>query len=221
MSTAVYFLSDVLEASQGGFTTVQLWLTLAAEAVLPAVVVGLYQVQRPQIGCLGRYSAAAYAVAYLYFTCTVIYALAHGTPDFTALNQALNPAMTVFGTVMVTAGIAFGAATYHARVLPGWTGPALALGVVLVVATPGLPVAVQLAAIGVRDLAFIGMGIAALGSGSSKRPAMAPPAPPLPRLPPPGYQTATARPALPPGRTGSTCTGFRLAPAAAQCAGAG
>jgi hypothetical protein len=62
------------------------------------------------------------------FTYTVIYALAHGTPDFTALNQTLNPAMTVFGAVTVAAGIAFGAATYHARVLPGWTGPALALG---------------------------------------------------------------------------------------------
>jgi hypothetical protein len=89
VSTAVYFLSDVLEASHGGFTTVQLWLTLAAEAVLPAVVVGLYQVQRPQIGCLGQYSAAAYAVAYLYFTCTVIYALAHGTPD--RRSQAHDP----------------------------------------------------------------------------------------------------------------------------------
>jgi len=77
-----------LEASHGGFTTVQLWLTLASEAALPAVVVGLYRVQSPQIGCLGRYSAVAYGAAYLYFTYTVIYALAHDTPDFTALKQA-------------------------------------------------------------------------------------------------------------------------------------
>src|ERR1700745_2588872 len=33
---------------------------------------------------------------------------------------------------------------------------------------------------GVRGLAFIGMGIAALSSGSGKRPAIAPPAPPSP-----------------------------------------
>ena len=158
VSTTAYFLSDVLEASHGGFTTVQLWLTLASEAALPAVAVGLYQVQRPQIGRLGRYGAVAYAVAYLYFTYTVIYALAHGTPDFAALNHALNPAMTVFGAVMVAAGIAFGAATYHARVLPGWTGPTLAAGVVLVVATLGLPAAVQLTATGVRDLAFMSDG---------------------------------------------------------------
>jgi hypothetical protein len=180
VSTTAYFLSDVLEASHGGFTTVQLWLTLASEAALPAVAVGLYQVQRPQIGRLGRYGAVAYAVAYLYFTYTVIYALAHGTPDFAALNHALNPAMTVFGAVMVAAGTAFGAATYHARVLPGWTGPTLAAGVVLVVATLGLPAAVQLTAIGVRDLAFIGMGFAALRCGSGKRPVIPPPAPPSP-----------------------------------------
>jgi hypothetical protein len=180
VSTTVYFLSDVLEASHGGFTTVQLWLTLASEATLPAVVVGLYRLQRPQIGRLGRYGAVAYAVAYVYFTYSVIYALAHGTPDFAALNHALNPAMTVFGAVMVAAGIAFGAAIYHARVLPGWTGPTLAAGVVLVVATLSLPAAVQLTAIGVRDLAFIGMGVAALGSGSGKRPVIPPPAPPSP-----------------------------------------
>ncbi len=34
VSTTAYFFSDVLEASHGGFTTVQLWLTLASEAAL-------------------------------------------------------------------------------------------------------------------------------------------------------------------------------------------
>jgi hypothetical protein len=178
VSTTVYFLSDVLEASHGGFTAIQLWLTLAAEATLPAFVLGLYQVQRPQIRHLGRYGAAAYAIAYLYFTYTVIYALAQGTPDFTTLNQALNPAMTIVGAIMVAAGIAFGVATYRAGVLPGWTGPALAVGVVLVVVTLSLPAAAQLTATGVRDLSFIGMGIAALRSGSSIRRATPPPAPP-------------------------------------------
>jgi hypothetical protein len=178
VSTTVYFLSDVLEASHGGFTTGQLWLTLAAEATLPAFVVGLYHAQRPRIGRLGRDGATAYAAAYLYFTYTVIYALAHGTPDFTALNHALNPEMTVFGAVMVAAGIAFGVATYRARVLPRWTGPGLAAGVVLITVTLGLPAVVQLTATGVRDLAFIGMGFAALRSGSGNRPVTAPPAPP-------------------------------------------
>jgi hypothetical protein len=45
---------DVLESGHGGFTSVQLCLTVASEATLPASVLGLYQVQRPQIGRLGR-----------------------------------------------------------------------------------------------------------------------------------------------------------------------
>jgi hypothetical protein len=150
----------------GGFTTIQLWLTLASKAALPALSLASTRCNARRSGRLGRYGAAAYAVAYLYFTDTVIYALAHGMPDFTALNQALSPAMSVFGAVMVAAGIAFGAATYYARVLPGWTGPASPWG------RPrgrhARPACRRRAAIGVRDLAFIGMGIAALSSGSGQ-----------------------------------------------------
>src|SRR5690242_20067750 len=224
VSTTAYFLSDVLEASHGGFTTVQLWLTLASEAALPAVAVGLYQVQRPQIGRLGRYGAVAYAVAYLYFTYTVIYALAHGTPDFAALNHALNPAMTVFGAVMVAAGIAFGTATYHARVLPGWTGLTLAAGVVLVVVMLGLPAAGQLTATGVRDLAFIGMGFAALRSGSGKQPVIPPPAPPSPpsvsRLPD-GGQADAGQASAAAGPDGIDLYWLPLGADATRCAGTG
>ena len=59
--SALYLVSDVIEALQGGFSGGQLWLTLVAEAAIPVFVIGLYLVQRPQIGRLGRLSAAAYA----------------------------------------------------------------------------------------------------------------------------------------------------------------
>ena len=59
--SALYVLSDVIEAIQGGFSAGQLWLTLAAEAAVPVFVIGLYLVQRPCIGRLGRFSAVAYA----------------------------------------------------------------------------------------------------------------------------------------------------------------
>jgi hypothetical protein len=59
--TALYFLSDVIEAIQGGFCDSQLWLTLVAEAAVPFIVIGLWLVQRPQIGRLGLLSAVAYA----------------------------------------------------------------------------------------------------------------------------------------------------------------
>jgi hypothetical protein len=49
--TVLYFVSDVLEHADGGFSTPQLSLTLAAEAAIPLFVIGLYVVQRARMGC--------------------------------------------------------------------------------------------------------------------------------------------------------------------------
>jgi hypothetical protein len=165
VSSATYFVSDVLEDTNGGFTTVQLWLTLIAEATLPVFVVGLYMLSRESLGRLGRYGASAYALAYGYFTYTVIYAIGHHTPDFATLNQQLGPWMTLVGGVMVVAGVSFGAAILRSRALPRWTGVALAIGVLLVAVMIDAPSTVQLTAVGVRDVAFIGMGIGVLRPG--------------------------------------------------------
>jgi hypothetical protein len=158
----LYFLSDLIEAAQGGFSDGQLWLTFVAEAAIPAIVIGLYLAQRPRIGRLGLVSALGYAYAYLFFSYTVVFALAEGTPDFSALGDELGFAMTLHGAIMVFAGIGFGWATIRAEVLPRWTGAALALGVVLVAATQGMPEGPQLVAVAVRDLGFAGMGAALL-----------------------------------------------------------
>ena len=64
--SALYFVSDVIEAVQGGFSAGQLGLTPIAEAAIPVLVIGLYLVQRPQIGRLGGLSAAAYAYSYVF-----------------------------------------------------------------------------------------------------------------------------------------------------------
>ncbi len=58
-----YLLSDLVEAARGGFSTGQLFLTLACEALIPFLVLGIYAAQRPAIGRLGRISAVAYAAA--------------------------------------------------------------------------------------------------------------------------------------------------------------
>lgn len=166
--SALYLLSDVIEAVQGGFSSGQLWLTLVAEIAVPIFVVGLYLVQRPRIGRLGRVSAWAYAVAYLFFAGTVVYALVNGTGDFSALSDDLGLWMTIPGAVMLLAGIGFGVAVIKAGVLPRWTGAALILGVILVVICQGLPEGPQLIAAAVRDLGFAGMGAALLGAGADR-----------------------------------------------------
>jgi hypothetical protein len=167
--SALYFLSDVLEAIQGGFTAGQLWLTLVAEAAIPGVVIGLYATQRPHIGRLGRVSAAAYAYSYVFFTGTVVYALIDHTSDYGTLSQDLGLSMTVHGAIMVLAGLGFGFAVIRAGVLPRWTAIALMSGVVLVALSQNLPDAAQTLAAAIRALGFAGMGAALLQVPSGPR----------------------------------------------------
>jgi len=61
--SALYWLSDLIEAVQGGFSDWQLVITLIAEAAIPFMVIGVYLVQRPRIGLLGLVSSIGYAYA--------------------------------------------------------------------------------------------------------------------------------------------------------------
>jgi hypothetical protein len=160
--SALYLISDLIEVAQGNFSTLRLSLTYVAEAAIPLFVVGLYAVQRPRIGRLGLVGAVAYAYSYVFFTGTVLYALAAGTPNWDALGKAFSPWMTVHGLVMVVGGLAFGLAIVRAGVLPRWTGVCLMIGVVLVAAASGLPNVERTVAEAVPATAFTGMGLALL-----------------------------------------------------------
>ena len=162
VASAMYFASDAIEAAQGGFSTLQLWLTLVAEAAIPVFVIGLVLVLGPGLGPVGRIAAGAYAYAFTVFTGTVVYALMNGTEDYDALTEDLGPLMTVHGIVMVVAGIGLGAAVIRRRALPVWAGICLIVGVILVAATQGMPVGAELIASGTRDLAFAAFGVALL-----------------------------------------------------------
>jgi hypothetical protein len=164
MFSGLYFLSDAIEAAQGGFSVGQLWLTLIAEAAIPLFVVGLAKVHGRSFGLLGWASAWAYAYSYVFFTGTVVYALVRHTETYAELSRQLGPAMLVHGAVMVVAGIGFGAAVLRARVLPRWTAVALMAGVVLVALTQTMPTVAGLAAAALRDGGFVGMGFALLRS---------------------------------------------------------
>jgi hypothetical protein len=168
--SVAYFVSDLIEALQGGFSTGQLWLTLLAEAAIPVFVIGLWLVQEPRIGRLGAWAAGAYGLAYVFFTWTVAYALYHGVPDYDTLSDELGIWMFLGGAVMVIAGLGFGWASIRAAVLPRWAAVSLMAGVVLVAATQGSPDGVQLLAAAIRDLGFAGMGAALLAPGPAMRP---------------------------------------------------
>ena len=165
--SALYFISDVIELSQGGFSTPQLALTYASEAAIPLFVLGLYAVQRPQIGRLGFVAAVTYAYTFVFFTGTVVYALLNHTRDWEMLQKAFGAWVSIHSALMVIAGVAFGVAVARAKVLPCWTGLTLIAGMVLMTATTGLPEATRTISAGVRDLAFAGMGASLLGGAHS------------------------------------------------------
>jgi hypothetical protein len=160
--SVLYLVSDVIELEQGGFSTLQLALTYAAEAAIPLFVLGLFALQRPRIGALGLIAAVTYAYTFVFFTSTVVYALVNHTHDWSELTMQLGAWLTVHSVLMVLAGVAFGAAIVRAQVLPRWTGITLIVGMVLMAVTAGLPDVTQTMSAAVRDLAFVGMGAAVL-----------------------------------------------------------
>ena len=172
--SVAYVVADVIELVQGGFSTVQLALTYAAEAALPLFVIGLFAVQRPRIGRLGLVGAVGYAYAYIAFTATVVYSLVENVDDWAALTQRLEPWFVVHGAIMVAAGICFGLAVVRAGVFPRWTGWTLIAGVLLVAATTGLPDSLRTLAAAVRATAFIGMGLSTLVSAKREDPSRQP-----------------------------------------------
>lgn len=124
LASVLYFVSDVIEAIQGGFSEGQLWLTLLAEAAIPIFVIGLAAAQRPRLGRLGVLAAVGYAYSYVVFTGTVVYALVNGTKNYETLTDQLGVVMIVHGAVMVVAGLGLGYAVLGARTLPAWTAVA-------------------------------------------------------------------------------------------------
>jgi hypothetical protein len=164
----VYFVADLMEVAQGNFSTARLVLAFVGESAIPLFVVGLYAVQRPRIGRLG-FGAFAYAYSFVFFTGTVVYALAAGSENWNAVTDTFGGWFTVFGAIMVVGGIAFGLAVINAAMLPRWTGVCLILGVVLVAATAGMSNAVRTAAAALPDAAFIGMGVTLLRARWSVR----------------------------------------------------
>ena len=160
--SALYFVSDVIELFQGGFSTPQLALTYAAEAAIPFFVLGLYAAQRARCGWLGFVGAGIYAYTFVFFTGTVVYALVRHTPDWETLRTEFGGWLTVHSVLMVVAGVLLGIAVVRAKVLPRWTGITLIVGMVLMAATSAMPDAAGTVSAGVRDLAFAGMGVSIL-----------------------------------------------------------
>ena len=158
----MYFASELVEVAQGNFSTARLALAYLGEAGIVFVVIGLCAVQRPRIGLLGLYGALAYAYSFAFFASTVVYALAAGSKNWTAVTGVFGGWLTLHGAIMVAGGMAFGLAVIKTAVLPRWTAVCLMAGVVLVAAAAGMSTAVRAGAAALPQAAFVGMGVMVL-----------------------------------------------------------
>lgn len=161
VAPGIHTLTDFAEWIAGGFSAPQLWTNYFAFVVLPFLMVGLYAVQRPKIGALGLIGSLLYGASFVYFAHTTLYALAENVPDYETLWEHLGNLYTIHGLLMILGGVAFGAATYRARVFPSWTPVVFLAGVVLnlslaLVAAPDL---LQTLGSALRNLGLIGMGL--------------------------------------------------------------
>ncbi len=162
LAPAAHTATDAMEWLHGGFTPPQLWLNYAAFLPLPAIMLGLYAVQRPRISLTGLIGALLYGFAFVYFTHTTLAALAAHVPDYEQLWDQLGTLYTVHGVVMLVGGGAFGYATIRARVFPAWCGGLFlaGLGVNLLVGLLPLPDLLQTLGTTVRNAGLFAMGVA-------------------------------------------------------------
>lgn len=164
----LHILSDVLEILGGGFSVNQLWINYVAFLPIPFLMIGLYAFQCSSSGWMSLTGAIAYGTSFIFFSGTTLYALVAKTVDYPTLVEELGSIYTFFGGLMVVGGILFGIAVIEAKVLPRWTGWLLIFGVSLnllfsLLAFPDLS---HIFASMVRNIAFIGMGVAIIRLGN-------------------------------------------------------
>lgn len=165
LAPSVHVASDVLEWSAHGFSPLQLWLSYIAFLSMPALFIGLYAVQRPEIEPFGLVGALLYGAAFIYFAHTALYALAEHVATYAALWARLGSLYTLHGGLMILGGLLFGAASSRARRLPRWTALAflVGIGLNLVLGLLDVPEILQTAGSTLRNAGLVGMGFALLG----------------------------------------------------------
>jgi hypothetical protein len=164
LAPSLHLASDGLEWLGHGFSPPQLIINYLGFLLIPAMMLGLYAVQRPRIARMGLLGAVFYGFAFIYFTYTTLLALSNRTSDYTTLWVALSWVYTVHGAIMIVGGLLFAAATIHARVLPAWAAWVFAFGLAfnLILGLLPAPAIVQTLGSTVRNVGLIGMGIAVL-----------------------------------------------------------
>lgn len=170
IAPGLHLVSDMLEWWGGGFSRLQLLINYIGFLPIPFLMLGLYAVQQPRIGWIGLLGSVMYAIAFIYFTHTTLYALEQSIPDYETLWQQLGGAYAFHGGLMIAGGLLFGLAALRARVL--WRSAVILflIGIILnlILGLLPLPDIVQIAGSTVRNLGLMGMGVGLMRSLSQR-----------------------------------------------------
>lgn len=164
LTPAFHTLTDIIEWAQGGFSPLQLWLNYIAILPMPAVVAGLYLVQRPRIALIGLLGALLHGFSFVYFAHTTLVAITNDIETCTELRSHLGSLYAVHGAIMIGGGGLFGWATLRANIFPWWTSRIFLLGLAanLVVALWPVPELLHTLGTVLRNAGLIGMGWASI-----------------------------------------------------------
>jgi len=157
---ALHTASDLVEWMQGGFSEWQLWLNYVAFLPMPAVMLGLYVVQRSRASAWAMAGAMLYGFAFIYFAHTTLFAIATRSTNYAQLWASLGAVYTAHGALMVVGGLAFGLASARAGVFPAWSVRLFLAGIVanLLLAVTPAPEMLQIAGSALRNAGLVGMG---------------------------------------------------------------
>jgi len=161
VAAALHQASDIMELTGGGFSRTQLLINYAGFVLMPFAFIGLYAVQRPAIRWYGLAGAFLYAVSFIYFAHTSLYALELAVPDYETLWQRLGFVYTFHGVMMIAGALLFSIASLRANVISRIGISIFLIGIVLNLTVGLMPVPDVMQIIGstFRNLGLILIGI--------------------------------------------------------------
>jgi hypothetical protein len=159
----LHIFTDIIEIVSG-FSFYQLVLTYIVFLFIPFVILGLYAVHWPKGGWLGLIGSILYAISFIYFSSTAIYAInaiKNGTSNYEIIYKELGAVYFLHGGLMVIGGILFSLSVIRAKIFPAMTGIIIIMGLLINAIVSILPITPMFQVVGstVRNIGFIVMGI--------------------------------------------------------------
>lgn len=160
-ATLTHLATDLIELYLGEFASFQLWLNYAAFVAMPFAIVGLAAIRWQEVGYFGVVAGICYAVPFIYFAHTTLFALHLDIRTYEDLLGQMGGMYTAHGLMMVVGGLLFGLSFLNTD-----KGSRIASGIFImglltntVVAVAQVDPILQIVGSTFRNLGLIGLGI--------------------------------------------------------------